>query len=175
MLHNLQKNIKIDETASLPGTFFLRLLKYHKTGNGRICLKNQQGFTLVEILVAVSLMLTVLFAVIGMQVVALRSNSIANQLTVATSLASEAIEDISSPTWSSNSIGLTNGATTLRFDATSNTYNTYTYQSAGVYTITCFPTNNSPLTGIVRLDVTVTYNYKGNSKSVTMSGFKRVI
>ena len=152
-----------------PGPF--KPFKAHKAGRG---LKSQQGFTLVEILVAITLMLLGVFAVLGMQTVALQSNSIANQLTVATSLASEALEDISSSTWSATGTSLSNGTITMN-NGTETTYGSYSYQSAGVYNITCTPTFNSPISGMVRLDVTATYSYKGNAKSVTMTGYKRII
>jgi type IV pilus modification protein PilV len=174
MIQNLRGYRGNDAMAALLKWSFMGLRKNRKSGKNRSYLRNQQGFTLVEILVAMTLMVIGVFAVIGMQVVALQSNSIANQLTVATSLASEALEDISSSSWSSNGTALTNGTTTLTFGA-STTYGQYSYQSAGLYTITCNPTLNAPVPGIAQLDVTVTYNYKGNSKSVTMSSYKRLV
>lgn len=145
-----------------------------KTGKS---VNNQNGFTLVELLVAITLMVIGVLAVIGMQTVALQSNSIANQLSVATSLASEALEDISSDAWYNNGIGLTNDSITLKFDGTSNAYGNYSYQGKGLYTISCFPYANNPITDIVKLDIFVTYTYKGNEKRVTMSGYsyKRAI
>jgi prepilin-type N-terminal cleavage/methylation domain-containing protein len=137
-------------------------------------LKSQQGFTLLEILVAITLMLIGVFAVLGMQTVALQSNSIANQLTVATSLASEALEDISSSNWTVVGTSLSNGTITMNNGADTS-YGSYSYQSAGAYNIMCTPTLNSPISGIVRLDVTATYSYKGNNKSVTMTGYKRIL
>jgi prepilin-type N-terminal cleavage/methylation domain-containing protein len=157
--------------------FFVGPLKNRSLRKNRNYLKNQQGFTLVEIMVAMTLMVIALFALVGMQIVALKSNNIANQLSVATSLASEALEDISSTTWSSNGTALTNGTTTINFgSSTSGNYGQYTDPSAGgLYTITCTPTLNSPISGIAQLDVTVTYTYKGISKSVTISSYKRLV
>lgn len=174
MLHNLPINHKNNEPDLLRRPAFLGMLKPRKICKTQNSLNNQDGFTLVEILVAMTLMVIGLFAVIGMQAVAMQSNSIANQLSVATSLASEALEDISSSSFESNGTALTNGTVTLRFNQ-DDTYGTYTYQSAGVYTITCSPTLNAPISGIAQLDVTVTYKYKGNTKSVTISGFKRLV
>jgi len=171
MEQDTQKN---NEMVSSPGPFYPGSLKPFKTHRTRKGL-GQQGFTLVEILVAITLMLLGVFAVLGMQTVALQSNSIANQLSVATSLASEALEDISSSRWSSTGAAITNGTTTLTF-GTSSTYTTYsTNQSVGLFTITCTPTLDSPISGIVQLDVTATYSYKGNTKRVTMTGYKRIV
>ncbi|MEI8355716.1 MAG: prepilin-type N-terminal cleavage/methylation domain-containing protein [Deltaproteobacteria bacterium] len=174
MLQNLPGYCENDAGRGLSERFFIGLRNNCKPGKGCDYLKNQQGFTLIEILVAMTLMVIGLFAVIGMQTFALQANSIANQLSVATSLAGEALEDISSSAWTSNAAAITNGTTTLPFDASTN-YGTYTHQSAGVYTTTCTPTLNSPITGIVQLDITATYTFKGNTKSVTMTGYKRVL
>ena len=164
-----------DGMVSSLGPFSPEPFKPFNAHKARKGLKGQQGFTLVEILVAITLMLLGVFAVLGMQTVALQSNSIANQLSVATSLASEALEDISSSRWSSTGAAITNGTTTLTF-GTSSTYTTYsTNQSVGLFTITCTPTLDSPISGIVQLDVTATYSYKGNTKRVTMTGYKRIV
>ncbi|MDD2542042.1 MAG: prepilin-type N-terminal cleavage/methylation domain-containing protein [Desulfuromonadaceae bacterium] len=57
---------------------------------------NEKGFTLVELLVALTLMSIGILAVVQMQVVALRSNTIAQKLTVATNIAQEVMDDIQS-------------------------------------------------------------------------------
>ena len=57
---------------------------------------NEKGFTLVELLVAITIMAIGILAVVQMQVVALQSNSIANKLGVATSLAQKVMDDIQS-------------------------------------------------------------------------------
>jgi type IV pilus assembly protein PilV len=164
----------IRDIESSPGLLSFWQLKFNNKNKKQNCLKDQKGFTLVEIIIAISLMLVGVFAVLGMQTVALQSNSIANQLSVATSLASMALEDISSTSWTSNGTGLTNGATTLQY-GNETQYGTYSYQSVGLYTIRCTPTLNSPIAGIARLDVTAIYSYKGNQKSVTITGFKRLV
>ncbi|MDD2273473.1 MAG: prepilin-type N-terminal cleavage/methylation domain-containing protein [Desulfuromonadaceae bacterium] len=57
---------------------------------------NKKGFTLVELLVALTLMSIGILAVVQMQIVALRSNTIAQKLTVATNIAQEVTNDIQS-------------------------------------------------------------------------------
>ena len=175
MLQNFQIINKGEEKELLRRSIFLGLFKPRKKGKARISLNNQKGFTLVEILVALTLMVIGVFAVLGMQTVALQSNSIANQLSVATSLASEALEDISSSAWSDNAAGLSNGTIALSYDGSNTLYRNYPYPTGGLYTITCIPTNNSPITGMARLDVTVSYSYKGTTKTVTMSSYKRLV
>lgn len=174
MTQYLRNLIRIHKTSTLSKPFSLGLFKQRKTIKTGRSLNNQKGFTLVELLVAITLMVIGVFAVIGMQTVALQSNSIADQLTVATSLASGAIEDISSSTWSSTVTGITNGTDMLPFGSET-TYGTYSFQNKGLYTITCIPTNLPNIAGMVKLDVIVTYSNKGIDKSVMMSGYKRVI
>ena len=57
---------------------------------------NNKGFTLVELLIAVSLMAIGILAMVQMQIVAIQSNSLANRLSVATNLAQEVMDDIQS-------------------------------------------------------------------------------
>jgi len=55
---------------------------------------NEKGFTLVELLVALTLMAIGILAVVQMQIVAIKSNSIAQKLTVATNIAQGVMDDI---------------------------------------------------------------------------------
>jgi len=55
---------------------------------------NEKGFTLVELLVALTLMAIGILAVVQMQIVAIQSNSIAQKLTVATNIAQGVMDDI---------------------------------------------------------------------------------
>jgi type IV pilus modification protein PilV len=59
-------------------------------------LDNKCGFTLVEVLVALTLMAIGILAVVQMQIVALKSNTIAQRLTVATNIAQEVMDDLQS-------------------------------------------------------------------------------
>lgn len=131
---------------------------------------NQKGFTLVELLVAILLLTVGIFAVIAMQTTSMNANSIAMRLSVASSLAQEALEDILSrpadtpdfrtssiydydldPTTDGKSITLQGGGTY------SATYETIVGQAAGVPQ------------GITQIIVTVT----GGGRTVSVSGFKR--
>lgn len=55
---------------------------------------NQKGFTLLELLIAISLLAIGLLAAASMQQTALHSNYLSNRLSVATALAQQAAEDI---------------------------------------------------------------------------------
>ena len=161
----------------------MRLLDY-RNNPGEIIMKsierNQKGFTLLEILVAMSLMTIGIFAVIGMQSVAMNANKYANQLSVATSLGQQVLEDILSWEASDSRINPTpasDGAFVYNPDP-ANPANTYiTIAGAGTYTTTCARTlgtsaNGIPI-GVVRITVTITY--ANDSKNVTLTGFKRLV
>lgn len=55
---------------------------------------NDKGFTLIEILIAITILSIGLLAVASMQISAIRGNSFANDLTEGTTLASEKLESI---------------------------------------------------------------------------------
>jgi type IV pilus assembly protein PilV len=143
---------------------------------GGALLRGQQGFTLLEMLIAITLMAIGVLAVLGMQTVAMNSNSIANQLTVGSSLCQEVLEDVLS--WDSTNAVFSSGA---QYDYagfpggsktfTDGTLGSYTAQ----YTTTVGTAANGIPVGDTGIAVTVTYHYRGTTKQVTMSGLKRTV
>ena len=147
--------------------------------------KNNKGFSMVELLVAITLMAVGILAVVQMQVVGLQSGRIANSLSVATGLANEVMEDVQS--WdltnppvvnlftpSAPNYTLGNQAYT-RFQATRDQAN-ITIPSAGtftaVYNVTLIqnPGQTDDLQ-TARITVTVT----GGGRSVTITSYRRVV
>lgn len=134
---------------------------------------NESGFTMVEMLIAILLMTVGLLAVLTMQDVALNANSISMRLTVATSLAQEALEDILS--WQSNDPKITTNNTNVVYMWPPNSSATsISVPGAGsysaTYTTTVGPASGVP-DGITRVDVTVT----GGGRSIKVTGFKRTV
>jgi len=136
---------------------------------------NEKGFTLVELLVALTLMTIGILAMVQMQIVAMQSNSMANRLSVATSLSQEVMDDIQS--WDINTPPV-NGAFTANsanvvyarlgagLNASSITFpDSGTYSA--VYTITLVP----PDLTTAFISVTVT----GGGRTVTLTSLKRVV
>jgi len=133
----------------------------------------QQGFTMVEMLIAILLMSVGLLAVLSMQDVAINANSISMRMTVGTSLAQEVLEDIQS--WKADDSRIKTTAANVVYDLDPNTPATsITIQGGGnysaTYTTTVGPAAGIP-DGITMIKVTVT----GGGKQVTFTGFKRTV
>jgi len=152
---------------------------YHRKGSG------QKGFTLLEMLIAVTLIAVGLLATASMQGVALRSNSIANRLTVANLLAQKVMEDLHSRSSSDpiylNAIPVVNVQYTLDSVASSPTL---TVPGAGAYTATYSLTpnatiNGASVVGTTQIDVTVSYQSQVAAatvtKAVSVTSYKMVI
>ena len=160
-----------------PKWFFTGPHKNRKSGKNRSYLKNQQGFTLVELMVAVTLIAIGVFAVLGMQLAALHADTHAHQLSVSTSMAQQVLEDIMSWSDSDSRINGADGNTFKYYPDPANPANTYiTIVGVGVltptYTITRGTSLNGITTGVTRVVVQVSY---GNGYTVTITGFKRMV
>lgn len=131
---------------------------------------NQQGFSLVELLVAISILSIALLAVAGMQVVALNANSLANGLTVASSLAQAAMEDIMS--WDPNGGAFDASASNVTYDLDPKTAATsLTISGAGTFSATYSINTATPGSGVVEIQVRVT----GGGRNVSVTSYKRVV
>jgi len=139
----------------------------------REVLKNQNGFTLIELLVAVLLMSIGIFAVIGMQTFSINGNSISMKLSVASSLAQEALEDILS--WKSDDTRITKSVAYAEYDLNPATAaKTITIPAAGTYSAS-YATTVGPAAGIPYGVTKVTVTVTGGGRTVTVTGFKRTV
>ena len=116
---------------------------------------NQNGFTLIEVLVAITLLLIGIFSVITMQITAIKSNSIANKLTAATALAQETMDDIMA--WSISDPNLNTSTANAVYDLNGvNIAGTdLAIPAAGVFRATYTTTINTPVVGVTRIVVSV--------------------
>lgn len=128
-------------------------------------LRNQYGFTLVEMLVAILLLTVGIFALVGMQTVSMNGNSISMKLSVATSLAQEVLEDIVS--WHPNDSRLTSVGT-YDLDPAPNTPDTRVIN--GTTYRARYITTAGPTAGVIMVTVTVI----GGGRSVAITGYKRI-
>ncbi len=121
---------------------------------------NRNGFTLLELLVAVSIIAVGLLAAASMQGVAVNSNSVANRVSVASSLAQQVAEDLLS-SGSTGTILNTNGTYNYMLDPVNHT-NSITIPGSGTfraqYTTTISPViSGATLTGTTQVAITVFY------------------
>lgn len=154
---------------------------------------DERGFTLLELLVAITLMAIGIFAVLGMQSVAMRANSLANQLSVAAALAQQVQEDLLSQS-GSDAIFATSSANNVysRFPDPNNpsqlTQNTISFSSgaasnagagtySATYSITVGTGANGIPSGLSRVVVTVTgvAGTAAEGRNVTMTCLKRTV
>lgn len=136
---------------------------------------DQQGFTLVELLVSVSLMVIGVFAVVSMISVSLRSDMIANGIATKTGLVREVLEDITSRSTSDPVLTTSAANQNYNFSTThslpgSSTQSQTTIQSA-TYTATYSVQTNTPTSGVSQITVTVS---GGTGGAVSMTSYKRV-
>lgn len=136
---------------------------------------NSRGFTLAEVLVALTLLAIGVMAVVSMFMISMNANQKAARLSVANNLGQAALEDvlaknIDDPLFASSS-------TDVIYDLDRNSAATsITINGAGTYTakysVTLGTSSNSICTGNVMVAVTV----QGPGLSpITLSSFKRII
>lgn len=134
-------------------------------------MKSERGFSLVELLIAITILAIGLLAVAGMQSTAINSNAWANRLSTATSLAQEVMEDLLAKDATDVIFSATTGATAYDLNVPDATTMNITISGAGTFSATRAITINTPVTGTVRIDVSVT----DGTRTVTLRSYKRVI
>jgi len=71
----------------------------------RIRMKDQKGFTLLEVLISIIILSVALLALAGLQIISIRGNSFGGTMTEAVTLARDKIEDLKKDDWSSVATG----------------------------------------------------------------------
>lgn len=127
--------------------------------------KGQQGFTLVELLVAITLLTVGLLAVAAMQTVALNRGAISYKISTATYLAREAMDDIMSYDISTPSLNASTNATYA---------NNVPVQGGGTFNITYQTTVNTPALNITQIVVTVK-DINNGIQPVIITSYKKVV
>lgn len=130
-------------------------------------LSDNQGFTLVELLMAVTIFAIGLLTVAGMQVTAIKANSTADNISVATAVAQGVFEDLMSREPDDHLFDATALDQAYSLDSSSMSLVPGGDKYRARYDVTV----DTPTAGLVRIDVTIT----GHTRIVTMCGFKRVL
>lgn len=144
--------------------------------------KGRSGFTLLELLIAVSLLAIGLLAVASMQSVAMNANTVSNRLTVATTLAQQVAEDMLS--WAISDPKL-NTAIPMPVSTTPNytfinpstgvASSQITIPGAGTYSARYSTAPNSTVNGNTQIVIMVSYLSGSAWKDlVTYTVYKRV-
>ena len=130
----------------------------------------QQGFSLVELIVALSILAVALFALAGMQSIATKKTAISHKISSATSIAQEVMEDLMARDPADASL---NSSGAYTYDLDPNTpATTITVQGAGTFSATYTTAINTPASGTTWIVVTVTGS---GIQPVALSGYKRVV
>jgi type IV pilus assembly protein PilV len=131
--------------------------------------RNQKGFTLVELLVALTIFAVGLLAIAGMQLTALHENSTAFTRDVSGTLAQGIMEEILSRD-GGDSIFVNTAVKDWDFDPDTAGTNPWSEPGSGTYQGSYTIVVNSIINKIARVDVTVT----GQGRTATLTGFKRL-
>ncbi|MHB1398665.1 MAG: type IV pilus modification protein PilV [Trichloromonadaceae bacterium] len=134
---------------------------------------NQQGFTLLELLIAISIFAIGLLSIAGMQITAIRTNSSANTLTAGSALAAGILEEVLA--WPAAEAPLKSNSSNNAWDfdpsTSSSSYSKF-INGSGQYTATySVEKNYEGSADLSRITVVVT----GNGRTSTVVGFKRVL
>ena len=128
-------------------------------GKGIRNLKKENGFTLLEVIVAVAILTFGLLAVASMQVRAITGNDLASRISEASGWGQQKVEEL---------LGLS--YTDADLDPTGNPH-TEQNPPAG-YTITWNVTDNNPVNNVKLIVVTVTWQDKGHTKRAQLTCIK---
>jgi len=122
----------------------------------------QGGFTLLEVIVAISILTVGLLAVGTMQVSAIYGNSFAGRMTAATSIAEDKMEQL---------LSLQYTYTATHPDLAEGSHPDTPAADASGYTLTWNVINNSPVGNTKQITVTVTWRDKWVNKSTSLSSY----
>ncbi|MBW2108170.1 MAG: prepilin-type N-terminal cleavage/methylation domain-containing protein [Deltaproteobacteria bacterium] len=137
--------------------------------------KNEGGFSLVELLIAMAILAIGLLALADMQIASIKGNSFSGATTDATTLAQDRLEQLMTLTYS----GLTTDANLVDTDADGDaglndaTAGTADFsQTQGNYTIFWNVSDGSVVSNTKTLSVIVTWSEQGQQKKVSVRGIK---
>jgi len=137
--------------------------------------KNQKGFTLIEILIAITIFAIGLLAIAGLQVSAINSNTGSNLRTATTAMAQGVMEQIMALDGNNSALQVAGIHTDIinidpnNVDADNNNW-TSTLQGSGSFTANWTVAVNNPVQNISRITVSV---QEDGGRTITLIGFKR--
>lgn len=133
-------------------------------------MKNEAGFSMIELLIAMVILAIGLLAAASMQITAITSNAFASRLTVAAGVAQGVVEDMMARDPSDAIFHATVSGQTWDLD-TATSATTISIPNVGTLSATYTTTLNTPATNVTRIVVTVT----GGGRTVSITSYKRAI
>jgi type IV pilus assembly protein PilV len=131
---------------------------------------NQKGFSLIELLIAMSILAIGLLALAQMQITSIRGNAYSSTTTDATTVAQDRLEQL---------IGLTYSSLTTDTDLAAGNHPAGTQTIGGTqtvqgitYTITWSITDDFPITNTKAMDLDVTWTENSQSRTVSVQSVK---
>jgi type IV pilus assembly protein PilV len=131
---------------------------------------NEKGFSLIEILIAITVFAIGILAVNMMQVTAIKGNSFANDLTKASTLAQDRMEKLIGLSYTDTLNNDTNGNGKTGLDDTNATADHNDVD--GMYNIFWNIAENCPIDNTKKIRVIVTWKDKGEQKKVSITSMK---
>jgi type IV pilus assembly protein PilV len=132
---------------------------------------NEKGFSLIEILIAITVFAIGILAIGKMQIAAIKGNSFANDLTKATTLAQDRMEKLIGLSYIDPLNNDTNGNGDTGLDADANA--TVDHNDVdGMYNIFWNIAENCPIDNTKKIRVIVTWKDKGEQKKVKITSMK---
>ncbi|OPL12394.1 MAG: hypothetical protein AVO39_04275 [delta proteobacterium MLS_D] len=110
---------------------------------------NNSGFTLIEVLIAMFLLVTALLGTAAVTTTVIQGNAFSNRMTLATTLAQDKMEELRGTSYSDMTSG-------------SDTHNS-------IYDRTWTVTFDSPSTDAATVEVAVAFSWKGENRTVSIA------
>ncbi len=148
--------------------------------NKRVKRKNQCGFTLIEIMIAITIFAIGILAVAAMQIGAVKGNSSASGLTEATMAAQNRMEQLMSLNYNNpilsdadnDGIGGLNDTVPPDTASSADGTSQYTGATSAVYNVFWNVAVNSPVNNTKQIRVIVKWTQNGGSRTVILNSVK---
>jgi prepilin-type N-terminal cleavage/methylation domain-containing protein len=134
--------------------------------------KNEIGFTLIEVLVALIIFSVGILGIGMMQISSVRGNSVANEVSEATVFGSDQIERIMSWNYSDSRLVASNNNSSYLFQGKTIVADGHRLDSTGIYSAYWIVNDNVPMSDSKTIDVVVLWKAKEFQKALRFSVIK---